>query len=320
MISLPLIYLLAGLFVARIAWLSALDSSNPRRAMTAAFWGLLALSFLVGDRLPAVWMGGVVVALALLAGFGGVRAGRVEPAHADQLAASAARFGHRLFAPALVIPLVTVAVVLFGADIGWGGWRLFGSEMLTQVGLGLACLLALLAACALTRTSPLRAVEQSRGLVDAIGWAALLPLLLATLGSVFAAAGVGEAVAELVRAWIPVDNRFVVVLAYALGMAGFTMVMGNAFAAFPVMTAGIGLPLLVQMHGADAASMAAIGMLSGYCGTLMTPMAANFNLVPAALLELRDPYAVIRVQVPTALLLLAANIVLMYLIVFRHGP
>lgn len=318
MISLPLIYLLAGLFVARIAWLSALDASNPRRALTAAFWGLLALCFLIGDRLPAVWMGGVVVALALLAGFGGVRAGRVEPASAGQLAESAARFGHRLFAPALVIPLVTVAVVLFGADIGWGEWRLFGSEMLTQVGLGLACLLALLAACALTRTSPLRAVEHSRGLVDAIGWAALLPLLLATLGSVFAAAGVGEAVAELVRAWIPVDNRFVVVLAYALGMAGFTMVMGNAFAAFPVMTAGIGLPLLVQMHGADAASLAAIGMLSGYCGTLMTPMAANFNLVPAALLELRDPYAVIRVQIPTALLLLAANVVLMYFIVFRN--
>lgn len=318
MISLPLIYLLAGLFVARIAWLSALDASNPRRAMTAAFWGLLALSFLIGDRLPAAWMGGVVVALALLAGFGGVRAGRVVPAPAEQLAESAARLGDRLFAPALVIPLVTVAVVLFGARIGWGEWRLFGSEMLTQIGLGLACLLALLAACALTRTSPLRAVEQSRGLVDAIGWAALLPLLLATLGSVFSAAGVGEAVAELVRAWIPVDNRFVVVLAYALGMAGFTMVMGNAFAAFPVMTAGIGLPLLVQLHGADAASMAAIGMLSGYCGTLMTPMAANFNLVPAALLELRDPYAVIRVQVPTALLLLAANVVLMYFIVFRN--
>lgn len=319
MISLPLIYLLAGLYVARIVWLSARDAANPRRWMTAGFWGLLALSFLIGDRLPAAWMGGVVVALALLAGFGGVRAGRVEPVSAETLAASAARHGHRLFAPALVIPLVTVAVVLFGADIGWGEWRLFGSEMITQVGLGLACFLALATACALTRTSPLRAVEQSRGLVDAIGWAALLPLLLATLGSVFAAAGVGEAVAELVRAWIPVDNRFVVVLAYALGMAGFTMIMGNAFAAFPVMTAGIGLPLLVQLHGADAASLAAIGMLSGYCGTLMTPMAANFNLVPAALLELRDPYAVIRVQIPTALLLLAANVGLMYFIVFRNA-
>jgi uncharacterized membrane protein len=32
----------------------------------------------------------------------------------------------------------------------------------------------------------------------------------------------------------------------------------------------------------------------------MTPMAANFNLVPAALLELRDEYGVIRRQIGTA--------------------
>ena len=62
--------------------------------------------------------------------------------------------------------------------------------------------------------------------------------------------------------------------------------------------------------------MCAIGMLSGFCGTLMTPMAANFNIVPAALLELRDEYGVIKAQVPTALLLLATNVVLMYFLVF----
>ena len=43
--------------------------------------------------------------------------------------------------------------------------------------------------------------------------------------------------------------------------------------------------------------MAAIGMLSGFCGTLMTPMAANFNIVPAALLELADRNAVIKAQI-----------------------
>ena len=62
--------------------------------------------------------------------------------------------------------------------------------------------------------------------------------------------------------------------------------------------------------------MAAIGMLSGFCGTLMTPMAANFNVVPASLLELPDRDApfngVIRAQVPTALLLLVANTLFMY--------
>ena len=58
-------------------------------------------------------------------------------------------------------------------------------------------------------------------------------------------------------------------------------------------------------------------MLSGFCGTLTTPMAANFNLVPAALLGLQDRYAVIKAQIPTALLLLLVNTVLMYALVFR---
>jgi len=58
-------------------------------------------------------------------------------------------------------------------------------------------------------------------------------------------------------------------------------------------------------------------MLSGFCGTLMTPLAANFNLVPAALLELPDRYAVIKAQIPTALPLLIANTVLMYVLAFR---
>jgi uncharacterized membrane protein len=53
-------------------------------------------------------------------------------------------------------------------------------------------------------------------------------------------------------------------------------------------------------------------MFSAYCGTLMTPMAANFNIVPAALLDLPDKNAVVKMQVPTALPLLLANIALLY--------
>src|SRR3546814_16991705 len=71
-------------------------------------------------------------------------------------------------------------------------------------------------------------------------------------------------------------------------MALVTRIMGNAFAAFPVMTAAIGLPILIKGYGGDPAIVCAIGMLAGFCGTLMTPMAANFNIVPAALLELKD--------------------------------
>jgi uncharacterized membrane protein len=100
-------------------------------------------------------------------------------------------------------------------------------------------------------------------------------------------------------------------------MAAFTMVMGNAFAAFPVMTAGVALPILIKHFGGDPAIIASIGMLSGFSGTLMTPLAANFNLVPPALLEIPDRYAVIKAQVPTALPLLLVNVVLMYVLAFR---
>ena len=40
---------------------------------------------------------------------------------------------------------------------------------------------------------------------------------------------------------------------------------------------------------------------------IIAPLAANFNLAPAALLDLDDRFAVIRAQVPTALVLLAVN-------------
>jgi uncharacterized membrane protein len=117
--------------------------------------------------------------------------------------------------------------------------------------------------------------------------------------------------------WLPLDNRFAAVCAFTVGMALFTMIMGNAFAAFPVMATAVGLPLIVRKFGGDPAVMGAIGMLSGFCGTLMTPMAANFNLIPVALLELKDRYAVIKAQTSTAVLLLIANTLLMYFFVFR---
>jgi uncharacterized membrane protein len=67
-----------------------------------------------------------------------------------------------------------------------------------------------------------------------------------------------------------------------------TVIMGNAFAAFAVITGGIGIPLIVLMHGGIPGVMAALGMFAGFCGTLMTPMVADFNIVPALLLELKN--------------------------------
>ena len=315
MLEITYFYWLLGAFLLYAAWCNA----RQRRWAHVGFWALLAATFGGGDHilaasdagndLPAQLAGAALVAIALLA----VRMKREHIAEAPVEArrASAARLGHRLFLPALLIPLVTVLVAMLGGYVSFGEVALLGAGSATLIGLSLASVIAAIAAVVVTRLPAPAAPAEGRRLLDTMGWAALLPLVLATLGGVFAASGVGEAVATLVSAVIPTDSRLACVLAYGLGMVLFTVIMGNAFAAFPVMTAGIGLPLLVQQHGAEPAILGAIGMLTGYCGTLLTPMAANFNLIPAALLELDDPNAVIRMQVATALPLMAVNLVLM---------
>lgn len=63
--------------------------------------------------------------------------------------------------------------------------------------------------------------------------------------------------------------------------------------------------------GGDPSLLGILALTSGYCGTLMTPMAANFNIVPVAVLEMKDKYGVIKKQVPVALCMLAFQILLM---------
>ncbi len=187
---------------------------------------------------------------------------------------------------------------------------------MTLILLGLGVLIALGVCMAWLKPPVLAPIEEGRRLMDSIGWAALLPQMLAALGAVFALAGVGEVIGGIAGNVIPQGSVFLAVLVYALGMALFTMIMGNAFAAFPVMVAAIGVPILIVADGANPAVIGAVGMLAGFCGTLMTPMAANFNIVPAALLELKDQYGVIRAQVGTAIPLLACNIAILYVASF----
>ena len=182
---------------------------------------------------------------------------------------------------------------------------------MTLISLGFGVVIALGVCFAWLRPRWRAPLDAGRTILDSVGWAAVLPQALAALGAVFALAGVGDIIGGLIGHALPPGDRLAAVAAYTVGMAGLTMILGNAYAAFPVMTAGIGLPLLVRGFGGDPAPIAAIGMLSGFCGTLCTPMAANFNLVPVALLDLDDRYAVIRAQVGTALPLLVFNMLLM---------
>jgi len=316
-LSIQHLYYLVGFILAVTAVMTVTDRSNPKRYSSALFWGVYAVVFLVGERLPPVWVGAGVIAMALIAGLGGVGAGKHPARTETAYQTSAKRLGNKLFLPALAIPVITVIGTLLSKQLFIGGVALIDPKNATLVSLGMGCVLSLGLACWLTRESPAQGIRESRRLTDALGWALVLPQMLGMLGLVFSDAGVGKAVAYVTTSYINMDIRFVAVLVYVLGMALFTIIMGNGFAAFPVMTGGVGVPILVGVYHGDPAVMAAVGMLSGYCGTLLTPMAANFNIVPAALLELPDKNAVIRAQVPTALALLTANVFLLNFLMFR---
>ena len=86
--------------------------------------------------------------------------------------------------------------------------------------------------------------------------------------------------------------------------------MGNAFAAITVMTVGIGAPFVLA-YGADPAAIGIPALTCGYCGTLCTPMAANFNIVPVAMLDMKDRMGVIKKQVLPAMVMIVVQIVYM---------
>lgn len=313
MITLTWVYILAGAAFAAFAIFNLADTSNSRRFGNAAFWGLMAASMWAGDYLGDFGNGVLVLALVAIAGFGGL--GKTKSADIAETTKQerASRFGNGLFGVALIIPATAFAGTLLFKEFP----AVFDVKQVTLISLALGVLLALGVGYAWLRASPALPLAQGRRLMDSVGWAAILPQMLASLGAVFALAGVGDVVGGIVQQAIPEGSLIGAVIAFGLGMALFTMIMGNAFAAFPVMIAAIGMPLLINQYDGDPAIICAIGMLAGFCGTLMTPMAANFNLVPAALLELKDENAVVKAQIATALPLLLVNIALIYFLAFR---
>jgi uncharacterized membrane protein len=318
MITLEFIYLLMGVMLAGITLVSARDRTNRKRWKNTAFWGMYAATFLFGSYLPHLASGALVIAMAAVSGVGGLGKGDPDTTTQAERAESAGRLRNRLYIPALLIPGLALLGTLTLKKATLHGTPLVDAKQVTVISLGIATLVALAAAVAMLRPRAATPIREARRLMDTVGWAAVLPQMLAALGALFALAGVGKVVSEVVTRYIPITGPFAAVVTYALGMALFTMLMGNAFAAFPVMAAGIGLPLIVGRFGGDPAVVSAIGMLAGFCGTLMTPMAANFNIVPVALLELPDEKSVIRVQVPTALILLVVNTLLIYFLAFRR--
>ena len=297
------IYQATGLLLIAFSFQSFTDEKNPKAIGTGLFWLAYGLSFCLGAVLPDWVVGALVLVMTLLASAGLMGIGSYNSSDNEFRETSAKSLQNMLFLPALIVPVGTIL---------WS--QVTGTSAL--IGLGLSSLLSLLVANWLTKCKPVQSIHEGRRLIDTIGWAAILSQFLAALGYLFGQAGVGDTVSQIVKEIVPHGSVLAYVIAYTFGMALFTIVMGNAFAAFAVITAGIGIPLLIVEMGGDPIVVGVLGMISGYCGTLMTPMAANFNVVPAALLELDNKNQVIITQFIPGFIMLLINTTFMYFFAF----
>ncbi|MFB2863162.1 DUF979 domain-containing protein [Aeromonas sp. MdU4] len=291
-------YVLIGVILFSTAWRVLRDPNHPARVGTALFWIILGVLFAFGSYIPHLINGVLIIVMGIITLLKQVKIGKLEQASEEESQTHANRVGNRIFLPCILLALLAVLLAQFTP---LGG----------QVSIGLASAIAFAIAVLLTRASPSTVVGDSDRMIQQVGITGILPQLLAALGVIFNKSGVGDVISQGLSTVVPMGSPFVGVVAYCLGMMIFTMIMGNAFAAFTVITAGIGIPFVIA-QGGDPVVAGALAMTAGFCGTLITPMAANFNALPAALLEMKDLNKVIKVQVPMALTLVLIHIALMY--------
>lgn len=307
-------YVLCGLVCFMTAFRARKNESA--KVGTMLFWTLTGIIFMLGKVLPPVAVGGMLVVMGCLTVTKQVKVGKFKESTLQSRKIASERIGTKIFVPAVAVGLIALLLSFVKYDVVKDGvatpTALNGAIMT-----GVACIIALILAFVICKPKISETKEDTSRLLMQVGAACLLPQLLGALGSVFSEAGVGEVISGMISAVVPQGNIVVGVIIYVAGMVIFTMIMGNAFAAFTVITAGIGVPFVIA-QGGNPAIIGALGMTAGYCGTLMTPMAANFNIVPCAVLETKDPkWSVIKAQIPMALMMIVVHVILMLVLGFR---
>lgn len=299
---LEIIYMLTGFVTIYTGIKNLKDPENPSRIGTALFWTILGVIISFGRWIPSTVVGLLIIIMCIPAVLKKVKMGNVQKMTVEETKANFEKIGMKVFIPAFVIGAGALVFAVF-TDLG------------ALVGVGFGVLTsAILLMVLLPSNKPAVIINDAERMISTVGPLSMLSMLLACLGSVFTAAGVGETIAKLVSGVIPKGNITVGIIIYALGMMLFTIIMGNAFAAITVMTVGIGAPFVLS-YGADPVLIGMLALTCGYCGTLLTPMAANFNMVPVALLDMKRRFTVIRNQFVIALIMITFQII--YMIIFH---
>ena len=298
------IYIIIGLLCINCGVKNLKDKENSEPVGTFIFWAVLGVVIALGRWLPSLVSGILVVVMCLPAIFKKVKKGAVSAATKAETEAAYEKIGMKIFAPTLSIGVLAVICAITGMGIGLSALN----------GVAIGVLVSIILLMIMNKENkPSTFLNDSERMLSTVGPLSMLPMLLACLGTVFTKAGVGDVISDLVSHIIPEGNVNAGIVVYAIGMMLFTMIMGNAYAAITVMTVGIGYPFVLA-HGANPVVIGMLALTCGFCGTLCTPMAANFNTVPVALLDMKKPMGVIKNQVPVAIIMMVVQIVMMIML------
>ena len=302
-IGLNVVWVIIGLITIYAGIKNLLDKENPSRVGTAVFWCSFGIVCGFGSWLPAKVSGALVLIMCLPPIFKKVKIGKTDNPTKEHTEQQFKKIGMKIFVPAFSVAVCSLFFALFS-----------NMSSMVAITVGVIVAMILLMAFDAKQNKPAVFLNDSERFLGITGPLSMLPQLLGCLGGVFTAAGVGDVIAQLVEKIVPKGNVNIGIIVYAIGMGLFTMIMGNAFAAITVMTVGIGAPFVLA-YGANPVVIGMLALTCGYCGTLLTPMAANFNILPVAILNMKDRWGAIKNQVLVAIFMLVFQIC--YMIVLK---
>ena len=302
-IGLNVVWVIIGLITIYAGIKNLLDKENQSRVGTAVFWCSFGIVCGFGSWLPAKVSGVLVLIMCLPPIFKKVKIGKTDNPTKEHTEQQFKKIGMKIFVPAFSVAVCSLFFALFS-----------NMSSMVAITVGVIVAMILLMAFDAKQNKPAVFLNDSERFLGITGPLSMLPQLLGCLGGVFTAAGVGDVIAQLVEKIVPKGNVNIGIIVYAIGMVLFTMIMGNAFAAITVMTVGIGAPFVLA-YGANPVVIGMLALTCGYCGTLLTPMAANFNILPVAILNMKDRWGAIKNQVLVAIFMLVFQIC--YMIVLK---
>ena len=192
-----IIYFIIGLLCIYCGVKNLKDKENPEPVGTFIFWAVLGVVLALGRWLPSLVSGILVVVMCIPAILKKVKKGAVSAATKAETEATYEKIGMKIFVPTLSIGMLAVICAITGMGIGLSALN----------GVALGVLVAIILLMIMNRDNkPSTFLNDSERMLSTVGPLSMLPMLLACLGSVFTAAGVGDVISDLVSHIIPEGN------------------------------------------------------------------------------------------------------------------